>query len=59
VSAAASALTPELVDFAAALVRIPTVNPPGENYEDGARLIGDRLARGGFATQLMPAEGRP
>ena len=33
----------EIVDFAADLIRIPTVNPPGEEYETCARFIGDRL----------------
>ena len=27
----------EIVDFAARLIRIPTVNPPGEEYEACAR----------------------
>lgn len=56
---AASEIAAEAVDFAAELVRIPTVNPPGEHYEDAARAIGDRLARGGFAVSLLRAQGRP
>jgi len=59
VVAAVDDLATEIVDFAAALVRIPTVNPPGEGYADAARAIGDRLARGGFAVDCLPAEGRP
>ena len=59
VAAAASDVVAEAVGFAAALVRIPTVNPPGEAYEDAARRIGDELVRGGFAVKLLPAEGRP
>ena len=59
VLAAVDDVASELVDFAAALVRIPTVNPPGEGYEDAARLIGERLARGGFRVELLAAEGRP
>ena len=35
----------EAVAFTRDLIRIPTVNPPGEEYEDCARFIGDRLAR--------------
>ena len=31
----------EIVDFASRLVRIPTVNPPGDQYEICARVIGD------------------
>jgi succinyl-diaminopimelate desuccinylase len=49
----------EVVDFAAELVRLPTVNPPGEGYEECARAIGDRLKRGGFAVEYLSAEGRP
>jgi succinyl-diaminopimelate desuccinylase len=59
VLAAVDGLAAEALDFAAALVRIPTVNPPGEGYVDAARAIGDRLARGGFAVACLPAEGRP
>ena len=35
----------EIVHFTADLVRIPTINPPGEAYEPCARVIGDRLMR--------------
>ena len=59
VLAAASAVTDEALDFAAALVRIPTVNPPGDAYADAARVIAERLERGGFAVRVLPAEGRP
>jgi len=38
----------ELVEFAAALVRIPTVNPPGERYAECAGFIGGRLAELGL-----------
>jgi succinyl-diaminopimelate desuccinylase len=59
VTAAVDEVAAEAVDFAAALVRIPTVNPPGDAYADAAKAIGDRLARGGFAVSILPAEGRP
>src|SRR2546426_576125 len=49
----------EIVRFTADLVRIPTINPPGEAYEPCARLIGDRLMRGGFEVEYIVAEGRP
>ena len=52
-------LAGELVDFTAELVRLPTVNPPGEAYEECARVIGGRLERGGFAVEYVAAEGRP
>ena len=44
VLAAVDALADEAVAFTSELIRIPTVNPPGEDYEDCARFIGDTLA---------------
>ena len=49
----------EIVGLTADLVRIPTINPPGEAYEPCARLIGDRLARSGFEVEYVIADGRP
>jgi succinyl-diaminopimelate desuccinylase len=49
----------EIVDFVAALIRVPTVNPPGEEYQACARLIGNRLTAGGFIVDYIPAVGRP
>lgn len=49
----------EAVQFAAELVRIPTLNPPGEAYEDCARAIGARLRDHGFQVEYLVAEGRP
>jgi succinyl-diaminopimelate desuccinylase len=46
----------EIVEFASELVRIPTVNPPGEAYEDAARFIGSRLARCGFEVDYPVAD---
>ncbi len=48
----------EIIDFAARLVRIPTVNPPGDEYEACAALIGDQLRAHGAEVQLLPAIGR-
>ncbi len=59
VLAAVDSTADEIVDFSAALIRIPTVNPPGECYEDCARLIGTRLTDCGFAVEYHAAEGRP
>jgi len=56
---AADALRDEVVEFAADLVRIPTVNPPGELYRECAELIGDRLASFGFDVDYPVAEARP
>jgi len=48
-----------MVAFTTALVRIPTINPPGEAYEPCARLLGDRLGDGGFDVEYIVADGRP
>lgn len=47
-----------MVDFASRLVRIPTVNPPGEDYAACANAIGDQLRAHGAAVELLPAIGR-
>ena len=39
----------EVVALTQDLVRIPTVNPPGDAYEACARFIGERLKPRGFA----------
>ena len=49
----------EIVDFTSRLIRIPTVNPPGDAYEDCAHLIGEALARTGLEIEYFPAEGCP
>lgn len=57
--AAVDAVTDEAVAFTSELIRIPTVNPPGERYEDCARLIGARLETFGFDVEYHAADGRP
>ena len=47
----------DVVALTQALVRIPTVNPPGDAYRPCAELIGERLARRGFSVQYLRAEG--
>ena len=59
VLAAVDDLAEEAVAFAAELVRMPTVNPPGEGYEECARAIGDRLRRCGLDVEYHVAEGSP
>jgi succinyl-diaminopimelate desuccinylase len=59
VLAAVDACADEIVDFTAALIRIPTVNPPGDHYSECAQLIGARLTSCGFEIGYVPAEGRP
>jgi succinyl-diaminopimelate desuccinylase len=53
------ALTDEAVAFTADLIRMPTVNPPGELYEECARFIGGTLAKFDFEVEYHAAEGRP
>jgi succinyl-diaminopimelate desuccinylase len=49
----------EMVAFLQELVRIPTVNPPGEEYAAGANFIGAKLQEFGYAVQFIVAEERP
>ena len=51
--------TDEMVDFTAEMLRIPTVNPPGDAYVECAQLIGQRLESFGFTTDYPVAHGRP
>lgn len=48
-----------LVDLTRALVRIPTVNPPGDAYRACARYLGNRLSHAGFEIAQLRAEGAP
>lgn len=49
----------EMLAFAAALVRVPTVNPPGDAYPACADRIAARLDASGFAVERFVPEGRP
>jgi succinyl-diaminopimelate desuccinylase len=49
----------EMVALAQALIRFPTVNPPGEAYRPCAEFIGGRLRARGFAVEYVRAEGTP
>ncbi|MYD15122.1 MAG: acetylornithine deacetylase/succinyl-diaminopimelate desuccinylase family protein [Gemmatimonadetes bacterium] len=49
----------EIVAFAADLIRIPTVNPPGDAYRECAALIGRRLGEAGLDVQYVEADGLP
>ncbi len=57
--AAIDAREGEIVELAQALIRIPSVNPPGEFYRDCAELLGQRLAPRGFQVEYLRAEGVP
>lgn len=59
ISAAVDQHADEIVEFAADLIRIPTVNPPGEEYETCARFIGERLRACDFEVHYVSADGRP
>ncbi|MEL6641087.1 MAG: acetylornithine deacetylase/succinyl-diaminopimelate desuccinylase family protein [Pseudomonadota bacterium] len=41
------------------LIRIPTLNPPGENYHAICDYLDRRLSAAGFATELVRAHGTP
>ena len=56
---AAENVIDEAVEFTQEMIRIPTVNPPGEFYEDGARCVGKWLEKGGFTSEYITAEGLP
>lgn len=49
----------ELVALTTDLVRIPTVNPPGDAYRPCAELLGRRLHQRGFEIRYIRAEGAP
>ena len=49
--------TADLVEFAAAMIRIPTENPPGTAYARCAALIALRLRQLGFTTHLVDPSG--
>lgn len=49
----------ELVALTRELVRIPTVNPPGEAYPACCELLGERLRGRGFEVRYLRAEGTP
>lgn len=53
----AEAAADEIAAFAGALVRIPTVNPPGRHYRECAERLGDRLRRAGFAVETFETPG--
>jgi succinyl-diaminopimelate desuccinylase len=52
-------LADEMIEWLRDLVRIPTINPPGENYKDCAQFIGDKLTEFGYDATFIEATGRP
>ncbi|KPA23597.1 Succinyl-diaminopimelate desuccinylase [Shimia sp. SK013] len=49
----------ELIQLTQDLIRIPTLNPPGDCYRDICDYLDTRLTRHGFDTQLIRAHGAP
>ncbi len=49
----------ELIALTQDLIRIPTLNPPGEFYRDICEYLEKRLSKRGFSTELIRALGTP
>jgi succinyl-diaminopimelate desuccinylase len=49
----------EIVQFTVDLIRMPTVNPPGDEYESCARFLGNHLRQHRFDVEYIVADGRP
>ena len=48
-----------LIALTQELIRIPTLNPPGENYRDICDYLDRRLSKSGFSTELIRAYDTP
>ena len=46
----------DLVELTRALIRIPSVNPPGDHYRECAELLGERLRGRGFEVTYWQAD---
>lgn len=49
----------DLISLTQDLIRMPTLNPPGENYLEICEYLDRRLRRAGFETELIRAHGAP
>jgi succinyl-diaminopimelate desuccinylase len=49
----------ELIGLTQDLIRIPTLNPPGEFYNDCVHFIGERLTARNFDVEYIRAHGTP
>ncbi|WP_417308932.1 acetylornithine deacetylase/succinyl-diaminopimelate desuccinylase family protein [Devosia sp.] len=47
----------DLIALTQDLIRIPTVNPPGQNYREICEYLGTRLKASGYAVELIRADG--
>src|SRR5215471_5716417 len=59
VAARVDELASEMIDWLRAFVRIPTVNPPGENYKDCAHFVSDKLTEFGYDVSFVEVSDRP
>jgi len=58
-SQAIAAKRDELIALTQDLIRIPTLNPPGQDYRAICEYLDNRLKSHGFETQLIRAHGTP
>jgi succinyl-diaminopimelate desuccinylase len=49
----------DLIQLTGDLIRIPTLNPPGENYREICEFLRKRLAGSGFEIEMVRAYGTP
>ena len=49
----------DLVALTQDLIRIPTINPPGDCYLESCEYLERRLKKSGYAVKLIRAEGKP
>ncbi|RYE46907.1 MAG: acetylornithine deacetylase/succinyl-diaminopimelate desuccinylase family protein [Hyphomicrobiales bacterium] len=49
----------DLIALTQDLIRIPTINPPGNNYREICDYLANRLSKRGYAIELIRAEGKP
>jgi succinyl-diaminopimelate desuccinylase len=56
---AVAARSDDLIALTQDLIRIPTLNPPGENYREICAYLDRRLRAAGFDCTLIRAEGAP
>jgi succinyl-diaminopimelate desuccinylase len=59
VTAEIDARRDDLIALTQDLIRIPTVNPPGERYLEICEYLAQRLKKRGYAIELVRAEGKP
>ncbi len=48
-----------LIGLTQALIRVPTINPPGENYREACEVVARHLQPLGFETRFLRATGTP